>query len=450
MKNKSQIISILLLCAFSLPNLAQAEKSQPAFSIRQIPASELKEFQRIELRSRLSALKAIKDKDPKDITDTDKEYLVKVATYFNFDQKYVAKEKEKRRLSQYATALFILTSAEIASLDLPEVSFDALTAVEAIGTAYFGHELSHLVSDVSELDLLVRRAEAEPDILSKIHEAIDIFWQYRNDNIAWRIILDWRELNALDSKIILAIIDELINHINEILQSKAEIAGYLAENRDRIAKEPLAEYFTRSETIRGECLSNLMRLRRLRENILQGKVDSWINVNESIQEALQPYQHLQEKGFLEIESHFDENLPHIYANPIRISYIWANLLTNAKDSIFAMKKEKGIVIIKTRTAQEDGQGFIEIVFSDNGQGIPEKLLSGRKLFHKGETTKPYGTGLGLYIVDQVVRKYGGKIEVESELGKGTTFTIRLPIAGPSLPQPQQNPSPSRAQQEVCP
>ncbi|MCH8963235.1 MAG: two-component sensor histidine kinase, partial [Bacteroidetes bacterium] len=70
---------------------------------------------------------------------------------------------------------------------------------------------------------------------------------------------------------------------------------------------------------------------------------------------------------------------------------------------------------------------IIIRISDNGVGIPEEHLS--KLFNPFFTTKPVGqgTGLGLSISYGIIQKHGGCIEVDSEVGRGTTFTIYLPI-----------------------
>ena len=70
-------------------------------------------------------------------------------------------------------------------------------------------------------------------------------------------------------------------------------------------------------------------------------------------------------------------------------------------------------------------GFVEVKVRDTGVGIPEENL--KRLFHPFFTTKAKGTGLGLTNARSVVEAHGGTITVESEEGKGTTFTVRLPI-----------------------
>jgi signal transduction histidine kinase len=72
---------------------------------------------------------------------------------------------------------------------------------------------------------------------------------------------------------------------------------------------------------------------------------------------------------------------------------------------------------------EPKQGEIQI--SDTGSGIRETELT--RIFDPFFTTKEKGTGLGLAIVHKIIENYGGKITVRSQLGKGTTFTIYLPI-----------------------
>jgi signal transduction histidine kinase len=70
---------------------------------------------------------------------------------------------------------------------------------------------------------------------------------------------------------------------------------------------------------------------------------------------------------------------------------------------------------------------VNVQFSDTGKGIPPANLS--RIFDPGFTTKGVGvgTGLGLSICFKIVQDHGGKLDVESEVGKGSTFTIRLPI-----------------------
>lgn len=112
------------------------------------------------------------------------------------------------------------------------------------------------------------------------------------------------------------------------------------------------------------------------------------------------------------------------ANRSQLQQIVINLANNAMD---AMPKGGRIVV---STAPSAG-GCAAIRVSDNGAGIPKEVRS--KIFEPFFTTKEAGkgTGLGLALVYEIVKKHGGSIELESEEGKGTTFTIVLPLHGPS-------------------
>ena len=78
------------------------------------------------------------------------------------------------------------------------------------------------------------------------------------------------------------------------------------------------------------------------------------------------------------------------------------------------------------SAEADSGGWLAFHVADTGKGIPQKLQD--RLFEPFFTTRTEGTGLGLAIVREVTQMHGGEIFVESELNKGTTFTVRLPLA----------------------
>ncbi|MFO7957815.1 MAG: ATP-binding protein [Candidatus Brocadiia bacterium] len=98
-----------------------------------------------------------------------------------------------------------------------------------------------------------------------------------------------------------------------------------------------------------------------------------------------------------------------------------NLLENGLDAV----EEGGRVELSARSRH--GSDTVEIRVSDNGCGIPEEAMS--RLFTPFFTTKEMGegTGLGLAIVYGIVKMHMGEIEVDSEPGAGTTFTVRLPV-----------------------
>ena len=109
----------------------------------------------------------------------------------------------------------------------------------------------------------------------------------------------------------------------------------------------------------------------------------------------------------------------IKGNAQRLGQVFINLLLNASQAL----KEIGKVTIKTY--QQDKYVCIDI--TDTGQGIAEENL--KKIFDPFFTTKPVGqgTGLGLSVSYEIIKKHGGDIQVRSKVGEGTTFTVRLPL-----------------------
>jgi len=121
---------------------------------------------------------------------------------------------------------------------------------------------------------------------------------------------------------------------------------------------------------------------------------------------------------VEVETCFDEALPAITADPDQLEVVFANIICNAVQAM----PEGGKLKTTARSTEKDAI----LSFSDTGVGIlPEHL---DKLFLPLFTTKPRGIGLGLAVSKLLVEAHGGTIEVESEVGKGSTFTIRLPLA----------------------
>ena len=113
-------------------------------------------------------------------------------------------------------------------------------------------------------------------------------------------------------------------------------------------------------------------------------------------------------------------IPKVECYPQMMNQVFLNLLVNAGQAIEA----EGKVTVRTRLEGEDS---IRISISDTGHGIPPERME--KLFVPGFTTKPVGigTGLGLSISKQIVEKHGGRIEVESRVGEGTTFHVVIPL-----------------------
>ncbi len=113
------------------------------------------------------------------------------------------------------------------------------------------------------------------------------------------------------------------------------------------------------------------------------------------------------------------DLPEVQSYPQQLNQVFMNLLVNAAQAI----EEKGEIRITTRALDRQ----VEIKIGDTGSVIPKENLS--RIFDPFFTTKEVGkgTGLGLNVAYNIIQKHKGTIDVESEVGKGTTFTIRIPV-----------------------
>ena len=126
---------------------------------------------------------------------------------------------------------------------------------------------------------------------------------------------------------------------------------------------------------------------------------------------------------IEIQKHYDPDVPSVLVDPNQIEQVFINMLLNASQAM----NGSGTLTIRTDAPSDSPWVCIEI--ADTGCGIPEESLS--KVFDPFFSTKESkGTGLGLSVSYGIIENHGGQIEVRSEVGVGTTFTIRLPVEPP--------------------
>ena len=141
------------------------------------------------------------------------------------------------------------------------------------------------------------------------------------------------------------------------------------------------------------------------------------NVHEGVDSTLTLVKHLL-KGRIEVARDYGE-LPDLLVYPNQLNQVFMNLIVNAVDAI----EGEGKITIAT---QIDGE-YAYVRITDTGKGIPPDNLA--RVFDPGFTTKGVGvgTGLGLSISYNIIEKHNGKLGVESEPGRGTTFTVALPL-----------------------
>ncbi len=153
--------------------------------------------------------------------------------------------------------------------------------------------------------------------------------------------------------------------------------------------------------------------------LLVHKVDS--DINEVISKTISELSYTAQSRSILIEKHLAADLPHLALDPVRIGQVMTNLISNS----IKYSDEHTVVDIFTRLKGD----CVEIEVKDHGVGIDQDMVKALfQPFAQGNFFKKVkGTGLGLYITKDIVTEHGGEIRVESEVGKGTSVFVTLPI-----------------------
>jgi two-component system NtrC family sensor kinase len=146
-----------------------------------------------------------------------------------------------------------------------------------------------------------------------------------------------------------------------------------------------------------------------------------MQINEVIDDVLELLDRELRINNIKVIQDYDDHIPLIRSDPPQLRQVFQNILVRSLTSI----KKDGKIVVTTRRRV----GGVTVTVSDNGPGIPQKQLE--RLFDPSFTFKPgeTDTGLGLSLSAGVLEKLGGRISVESEQGKGTSFIVELPFHG---------------------
>ena len=244
------------------------------------------------------------------------------------------------------------------------------------------------------------------------------------------------ELNGSLEKKVIKKTKELRKVQFQLMQSeKLSIIGELVTSVAHEVRNPLATISLIVQHLENKSADNyqIEKLKAIQRNI--NRIDKIIfglinfshpsrfnfdycNVNE-ILERLEPILNHFLPENIKIIKRYDSKLPQGWFDSACLEQVFLNLISNA---IQAMKKGGELYI--TTSFDSTRKGII-IKFEDTGAGIPEENL--KKIFNSFFTTSKEGTGLGLSICQNIINEHKGNISVESKLGKGTAFTIFLPL-----------------------
>ncbi|HET6975644.1 MAG TPA: ATP-binding protein [Pyrinomonadaceae bacterium] len=239
--------------------------------------------------------------------------------------------------------------------------------------------------------------------------------------------------------------DELASMTQQLWHaSKLVTMGELAASVAHELNNPLATVSLRVETLMGQLahdeqtqrslhiiMSEVERMANLVTNLLQFtrrnyRQISTIDVREELERSIDLISYYLRNRRIQVVREFDETLTPIHADRQQLRQVFLNLMTNAGDAM----PEGGVLTVRANDQSDSLRVMIEFV--DTGQGISSSDL--QKVWEPFFTSKPEGkgTGLGLSICNRIVEEHGGTISLESEVGKGTTVRLALPVANGAL------------------
>gem|GEM_PF-2385786 len=194
---------------------------------------------------------------------------------------------------------------------------------------------------------------------------------------------------------------KLLKRDVDLEEEDQELMGIIVEETDRLNK----------------IVTNFLQFARPRKPVF---LES--DLREIIEEVLRLLRKdIRWNNRIEIYVRHDPELPKVRLDADQMREVFWNLLINAVEAM----PEEGTIRIEISSTRAKDPRYLQVRISDTGIGIaPEEVA---KIFEPFHTSKPQGTGLGLAITHRIVEEHDGLLEVESEIGKGTTFILTLPI-----------------------
>ena len=258
--------------------------------------------------------------------------------------------------------------------------------------------------------------------------AVDNFHMYKIIKEAYQDLKEaqeqivWTEKLASLGKLAATIAHEINNPLAGVLNYIRLMIKILSRNHVSQEKlEDIARYLklVESEIARcGEIVKDLLAFSRRTKITIESN-----RIEDIIDKTLNLISHDLEMKEIQLQKSIELNLPKVQCDFKQIQQVFLNLVYNASEAM-----ANGGTLIVTANRASGSKEFLEVVISDTGSGIAKEDME--NIFDPFFTTKEEekGVGLGLSVVYGIIAKHNGTIEVESELGKGSTFKVRLPCA----------------------
>ena len=343
---------------------------------------------------------------------------------------------EKIRATEYAV---ILTDMRMPRKDglaviaaarehLPDAEIIVLTghgslenALQAFKAGNIFEYLLKPLDDIGVLNTVVARAIERRNLRKHNRELFEQLQRaYEELRQKSEMLIQQEKMSAI-GVLAAGVAHELNNPLTAVVGFAQMIAEKLKKNRP--ANWSDAEYERAQQALENlvqgahrarDIVGSLLRFARA----TKPEARSFVDINQTLRDAFVFTEHLLLRHGIVLEKRLAPELPPVWGNAARLQHVFTNLLINAQQAT----PSGGIVRVITERADEPKGVWVHV--EDTGEGIPPDALE--QIFEPFYTRKEHGTGLGLSIAKQIVEEHGGEIRVESELGKGSRFSVFLP------------------------
>lgn len=363
-----------------------------------------------------------------------------------YNHEFISSVAELMQNEKYAEASAQISLAQMAHKHMDAVLADLLktgqshnqqTIIDA-GKSYtttrsyiFLLDVLAIILSLSIITFVVRSISDTQETLSSTLNALEAANEYLEERVfdRTRDLIDARdaalEANKAKSRFLANMSHELRTPLNAII-GYSEI---LIEDAEDLGYEEQLEDLNKIQSS-GKHLLNLVSDILEISKIEAGKVQilpERFNLLDLLQETINIIKVLIEKQKNTFEFHYDERITEMYSDPIRIRQIMLNLLNNA-----AKFTNEGVVTLRVEQEMRAHKQWIIFIVKDTGIGISrkqqDKLFQAFVQIDNSATRKYDGSGLGLAITQRFCQLMGGSIVVDSELGNGSQFMVKLPLS----------------------
>lgn len=247
----------------------------------------------------------------------------------------------------------------------------------------------------------------------------------RSFELSQQAVMEMREIDRLKSQFLANMSHELRTPLNSIIGFSRVIIKGIDGPVTELQQQDLTAIYTSGQHLLG-LINDILDLAKIEAGKMELTFDE-VNMTDVVNSVLSTMSGLVKGRPIQMKHIIEPNLPTVRADAIRARQVMINLLSNASK----FTDEGDITVEVGLRAGPTGRNEVKVSVRDTGPGISkqdqEKLFQAFSQVDDSPTRKTGGTGLGLSICQQLITMHGGRIWVESEIGKGSTFSFTLPL-----------------------